>query len=315
MTLIASAELQELAFRLCMSTEPVPGHALLLDALRREGGPDFAPRLSRGGWYRPGRIIDRDGRCVADDALGWLEAAWEDAGEDGEALAERLRTQGYHLTREQGTSHYLVAIRGKAPTDYLQLEIEVLQEVISHPLGGCNRPADSVEALLERPAGLPPPQPLGKPRYNCRRLTDISAYIARIANQPGSRAPVLRFLDDWARASAGQHRHFCDHWVLALAEHLDRYRQIRYGAVPVAAHTPTWTGHDNARGTALAQQLHDFDCAAGYGFAWYFHMVSGRRVPRTIPALVYADLNDGLAYLPQRDIALVNDWVRTPYSI
>ncbi|PTD97669.1 hypothetical protein [Pseudothauera lacus] len=315
MTLLSPADLAELAFRLCVSTAPVPGHAPLLDALRREGGPDFAPRLSRGGWFRPGRIIDRDGRCVAEDALGWLEAAWEEAGEDGEVLAERLCACGYSLTREQGITHYLVAIRGKAPADYLQLEVEELQEVISHPLGCRNMSAESVEALLERPEGLPPPQRLGKPRYSCRRLTDVSAHIARIANQAGNPAPVMRFLDDWARSSAGQHRHFSDHWVLALSEHLDRYRQTRYGAVPVAAHAPTWQGSEDARGTDLAQQLHDFDRAAGYGFAWYFHMVSGRRVPRTLPGKVYADLQEDLAYLPQRDIELVKAWVETPYSI
>lgn len=315
MTLPATADFAELAFRLCLTTPPVPGHAPLLDALRRAGAPDFAPRMSRSGWFRPGRILDRDGCCVAEDALAWLETAWDEAGGDGEALVEHLSASGYVLTREQGVTHYLVATCGEAPADYLQLEVEELQEVISHPLGHCDPEVESVEALIERPTGLPAPQRLGGPRYSCRRLVDVAAHITRIADQTGKPAAVLRFLDDWARSSAGQHRHFSDHWVLALSEHLDRYRQTRYGAVPVAAHAPTWQGSADARGTDLAQQLHDFDRAAGYGFAWYFHMVSGHRVQRTLPGRIHADLAEELVYLPQRDIALVEAWVAAPYSI
>ncbi|THF62877.1 hypothetical protein E6C76_16560 [Pseudothauera nasutitermitis] len=314
MTALSPADLAELAFRLCTATRPMPGHAMLLDAFLREGGLAFTPRLSRGGWYRPGRILDGRGECIAEDALAWLEEAWAEAGEDGDTLLDRLHGRGYQLTREQGITHYLVSIRGDAPTAYLQLEIEELREVLSHPLDACSG-AESVAALFDRPDGQSPLAPLGKPRYSFRRLTDIAEHLERIGAQAGKPAPVMRFLDEWARSSAGQQRHFCDKWVLALSEHLDRYRQVRHGAVPVAAHAPAWQGTEDARGTELAQQLHDFDRAAGYGFAWYFHMVSGRRVPRGLPARVHADLQEDLAYLPQRDIALVSGWVEAPYSI
>ena len=61
---------------LCATLTPLPGHAPLLDALRHTGGPDFSLRLSRGGWFRPGRIIDAQGDTVAEDALAWLEQHW-----------------------------------------------------------------------------------------------------------------------------------------------------------------------------------------------------------------------------------------------
>lgn len=300
---------------LCATLTPLPGHATLLDALRREGGPEFAPRLSRGGWFRPGRVVNAKGEEVSSDALHWLERAWAECGEDGAAFAEEYAHSSLALTLEQGVSHYLVAPRGRAPEDYLQLEIEELQEVVSHPLGGASAPAEAVEALLERPPGSPLPQPVGLPRYRFRRLTDVRAFVARIAQQAGKPAPVLRFMAEWAASSAGQQRHFCDHWVLALAEHLDRYRQHRASAVPVAACAPLWTAPPGARGTALAQQLHDFDRSAGYGFAWYFHLVSAHRVPRNIAPEVFADLQSGMAYLPERDAALVHGWMREAYGI
>lgn len=315
MTLLAHADLSEIAFRLCSALRPLPGHATLLDALRREGGPDFAPRVSRGGWFRPGRLLDADGGCVTDDALGWLDEAWAAADADGDRLAEQLRDRRLVLTREQGITHYLVAVRGKSPADYLQLEVEELQEVVSHPLGAHFDAIDSVEDLFERPSGLPAPTPTGPSRYSFRRVTDMAAQIATIGAQAGKPPPVMRFLDEWAASSAGQHRHFSDHWVLALSEHLDRYRQTRFAAAPVAAHPMVWNGDDGAAGTELAHLLHDYDRGAGYGFAWYFQMVSGRRVPRSLPARVHADLHGDMAYLPERDAALVARWMAEPYCV
>ena len=308
-------DLNETLFRLCATTAPLPGHATLLDALRRAGGPEFMPRLSRGGWFRPGRILGTDGRCVADDALAWLEQAWLDAGADGENFIDRHADAGLMLSLQQGISHYLVAPWGPGASEFLQLEIEELQEFVSHPLASAGEPPLTVEALLDHPPGAPAPVPLGAPRYALRRLTDIAQFVERIAGQAGKPAPVLRFLADWEASSAGPQGRFCDHWVLALTEHLDRYRQPRCGATPVAAHAPAWSGASANRGTALAHDLHDFDRAAGYGFAWYFHMVSGRRVPHALAPLVAGDLGDGMAYLPERDTRIVFRWVHEPYTV
>lgn len=306
--------LSETLFKLCAETLPLPGHATLLDGLRKAGGPEFSPRVSRGGWFRPGRILDAEGNCVAEDALAWLEQAWLEADEDGDSFLERHAEAGYVLTLQQGVSHYLVAPWGKGAAEFLQLEIEELQEVSSHVLGAGGETPLTAEALLDRPPRAPAPTPLGEPRYLLRRLTDIAQFIGRIQEQAGKPAPILRFLADWQASSAGQQRRFCDHWVLALTEHLDRYHQTRYGATPVAAHAPVWTGIPANRGTVLARELHDFDRAAGYGFAWYFHMVGSRRVPRSIAPVIAADLADGMAYLPERDAALVLAWVREAYT-
>lgn len=306
--------LNETLFSLCTATAPLPGHATLLDALRKAGGPEFAPRVSRGGWFRPGRILDASGACVADDALAWLEHAWLEVEEDGDAFLERYRGAGYVLTLQQGISHYLVAPWGTGAAEFLQLEIEELQEVASHGIGAGDETPLTVDALLDRPLGAIP-TPLGAPRYSLRRLTDVAQFIARIAEQTGKPAPVLRFLADWQASSAGQQRRLCDHWVLALTEHLDRFQQVRYGATVVAAHTPSWTGTPASRGLVLAHELHDFDRSTGYGFAWYFHMLGSHRVPHSVAALVDSDLEEGMAYLPERDAALIRAYVRQPYAL
>jgi hypothetical protein len=299
----------------CAGTLPLPGHAALLEAIRRAGGPDFALRVSRGGWHRPGRIVAADGHCVADDALAWLERAWTDAGEDAECFAERHAGCDYRVSRLDGVTHYFVAPCGSGPTGFAQLEVEELRETISHPLIGDGTHADSVEALLERPPGAAAGPLSGPARYIFRRATGIADFVSRIAAQPDKPAPLLRFLADWESSSAGQHRRFSDHWVLALSEHLDRYRQLRRSALPIAAQAPRWTEGPDVGGVALAQRLHDFDRAAGYASAWYFHLVSGHRVPRSVLPAVFADLRDGMAYLPERDADLVVAWMREPYSL
>lgn len=314
----APAALAELALRACAASCPTPGHAMLLDTLWRSATVDFALRVSRGGWYRPGRILDRNGDCVADDAIAWLEQAWADADDDPQAFAERHADSGLAVTRLEGVTHYLVAPNGGGPAEFLQLEVEELRERISHRFDAGAPVADSVEALIapaDTDTDAAPQTGESAAHYSFRRLTDVARYVGRLAAQPGNPAPVLRFLADWDASSSGRLRRFCDHWILALSEHPDRYRQPRRTALPVAVHTPKWTGTKGLRGVALAQQLHEFNRDAGYRTAWYFHMVSGHRVPRDVAPAVFADLQDGMAYLPERDMRLVTNWMREPYSL
>ena len=307
--------LSAIAPRLCQTTHALPGHAPLLDALRCESGVEFAPRVSRGGWFRPGRILTAYHEPLADNALAWLEAAWLEEDQDGDRLAERLRESGYWLSRQQGRTHYLVASYGDHPTDFFQLEIEELQEMVSHPLGAALDSVDSLETLLQRPEGLPAVTPLGAPRYHFRRVNDMAERITTIAAQPGNPPQALRFIAEWTLSSAGQHRHLSDHWILALSEHRDRYHQRRYGIHPVAAHPVPWQAGNDAVGIELAHQLHDYDRHAGYSFAWYFQMLSGCRMPRNLPLRVHADVQADLRYLPERDLQLIIAWVEQPYTV
>ncbi len=307
--------LTELTHCECLKLRPMPGHGRLIDALRHGGGPDFVVRASRGGWYRPGRILDSSGDVIADDALAWLEAAWQEADEDGDCLMERLSTCDYILTRESGITHYLVSPVGDGVADFLQLEIEELRETTSHPLNLPRTAIDSVEHLLDPTPDAPPTTALGAPRYSFRRAVNMAEQVAKVLAQNTGQAPVIRFLDEWSESSAGRQRHFCDHWVLSIGEHLDRYRQLRTSITPFAAHPLRWPGADDLRGLDLAQCLHDYDRITGYSFSWYFQMVSGHKVPRKLAPRVHADLADDLAYLPERDAALVAGWVATPYSV
>lgn len=302
----------------CSASQPAPGHAALREALRRATGIEFLLRLSRGGWYRPGRILDAAGAVVAADALAWLEQAWADADEEGPLLAERLVRSGYAVTRFDGITHYLVASAGPRAADFVQLEVEELIERVSHRFAPSAPVPDSVDAMLAPPrSGARQLSAAIASQYRFRRIVEFtppSATPSAPDAAPAGAGPALqRFLAEW---DAGGHaRTFCDHWVLALSDHADRHGQMRLAARPVPATAPAWRGLAGERGLALAQRLQDFDRDAGYRSAWYFHMVCGHRVPRDIPPLVAADLDAGMAYLPERDAALLAGWLREPYSI
>ena len=306
--------LAEHATQICLQLKPVPGHGPLIDAIARHGGPDFAARASRGGWYRPGRILAADGTVVADDALAWLESLWAEVDEDGERMLDRLSDYDHVVTREVGVTHYLVSPYGEGATEFIQFEVEELREMRTHALNQFDEPVDAVDQLLDPPTDAEPATPNGSPRYSFRRVADMTAQVARITANAARAPALLRFLDEWNLSSAARQRHFSDHWVLCLTEHLDRYHQMQVSAKPFAAHPLRWTGADDARGLELAEALHEYDRSTGYGFSWYFQMVSGHTVPRSLAPRVHADLIDGMAYLPERDAKLVERWVAEPYS-
>ena len=48
--------------------------------------------------------------------------------------------------------------------------------------------------------------------------------------------------------------------------------------------------------------------------AWFFLMVTSKRVPHSVAQTVVEDALNGFAYLPQRDIDVVRHWLHQPYN-
>ncbi|MEW6679375.1 MAG: hypothetical protein AB1421_15790 [Pseudomonadota bacterium] len=299
---------------------PRPHHAALLEAANSLV-PDcpFRHALTRGGWYRPGGVIRPDGTRLADDLETWAEAELADCDEDMGLFLERHADAGLLATRQAGRTHYFVAPIGMAPADYLQLEVEEVQEVLDRQLIHPAAPPTDLPELTEPldPA-LVPPQPVDRPRYRFRRLTDLRQVLARQPAAPGSLAPLARFMAEWTESSAGAQGHFSDHWIVAVREHLDRYRNTQLNATPVSRHgrkLKTFQWQTDARGTGLADQLHAFDRAAGYPAAWYFHLVAGAITPRPVAYALAEDLAADYHYLPTSDQKILETWLTAPYSI
>lgn len=276
----------------------------------------FRHAFSRGGWYRLGGIVDAQGERISDNLESWVEAALDERDGDIGKLIDDFAGQTLYATRLVGQTHYLVASAGDGSDDFLQLEVEDLQEMRAHPLFA-NDPA-TLEELVDPRTSEQAALPLGLPFYTFRRLQHIGAFLKRMLAQKPEPTPVHRMLEDWTSSSAGNTSAYYNHWVIATREHLDRYHQSVYRAQPIATREGDAPEFDAGKGTSgleLHAALGHFDREAGYPMAWYFHMLTSKAVPHWVAQTVVEDALGGFAYLPQRDVDVVRGWLHRPYAL
>lgn len=314
--------LTELAHALAEACVQVPvaqGPAGLARELARIA-PRYAFRevLARGGWYRLGGVVDAQGRHVADDIERWAGEQLAAHDDDLAALAADCAERALRATRLTGKTHYWVARGGDGAADFVQLEIEELQEVVCHAICADKEVPASIEDLVDPRDACPGNQAaLGVPFYTLRRVTDIADFLAGMRAQKPEPQPIHRFLEAWETSSAGHATEFSNHWVLAVREHLDRFRQPVRAATPVAALNgapPRFASNYGARGLQLAEALQRFDRQVGYPLAWFFHMLTTKSVPHAVAGAVVEDYQGGFRYLPERDVQVVRDWLHRPYG-
>jgi hypothetical protein len=299
---------------------PRPHHSGLLEIANSiRPGCIFSYALNRGGWYRPGGVIAADGRRIADNLVAWAQEELEECTGDMGELVERHAGSGLLVTRHSGQTHYFVASYGPAPEDFLQLEVEELQEVLDRNLIDADKLPEDWQELIEpiNPNEIDV-QVVGAPRYLFRRLIDMRQTVARVSITEGRPISLSRILSEWSHSSAATRGHFCDHWIVALREHQDRYRNPVVSVSLVSRHARALKPfHWNIElsGVEMGAQLQAFDRSAGYSAAWYFHLVAGTITPPKIAYVVIRDLAAGFSYLPDTDVALIQNWVAVPYSV
>ncbi len=303
--------------RTCARSMPATGHEILIRNLKRIApGLSFQQVLTRGGWYRVGGVVNEQGRRVADNLVEWIER--ESAG-DIHTLLNKCAETPYFATRLNGQTHYLVAVTGDRACDFVQLEVEEVQEVLDRALVEPETYPDDLEELIDPVHYTRMPfEPVASCRYLLRRVTPLASYLKNLTANLDTRVPVERFLEDWDRSSAGEPGRFCKHWILNLREYTDGYGEPVMQAQPV----PTFSGEldeldpdASLYGADLANLIHDFDRAAGYPMAWYFHMLVCKKVSPRVAEAIHNDLTGAYDYLPARDVKVLRDWVATPYGV
>jgi hypothetical protein len=299
---------------------PRPHHSGLLEIANRIcPGGTFRYALNRGGWYRPGGIIAADGKRIADNLAEWAKSELADCGNDMHELVERYADSGLLVTRHTGRTHYFVAAYGPAPADFLQLEVEELQEVLDRELIDAERPPEDLQELTEPVAPeLLEAQAVAAPRYRFSRLIDMRQTVARTSSSDARNTGLPRLLSEWSHSSATGRGHFSDHWIVALREYQDRYRNPVISVSLVSRHArelKPFQWNFELSGPEMSAQLKAFDRAAGYASAWYAHLVAGTITPPKVAYAVARDLEAGFSYLPDTEAALIRNWVAAPYSV
>jgi hypothetical protein len=223
------------------------------------------------------------------------------------------------VTRHSGRTHYFVAAYGPKPSDFLQLEVEELQEVLDRKLLDAGAAPEDMQELIEplSPSELDA-QAVSAPRYRFRRLLDMSQTIARASSTDAKSAGLSRLLAEWSHSSAAIRGHFSDHWIVALREHQDRYCNPVISVALVSRHArelKPFQWNVELSGVEMSAQLQAFDRAAGYSSAWYFHLIAGTITPPKVAYAVARDLDAGFSYLPDTEAVLLRAWVAAPYSV
>jgi hypothetical protein len=302
------------------SIPPRPHHSELLEIANRiSPGCAFRHALNRGGWYRAGGVIAPDGSRIADNLETWAKAELGRSGGDMHELVERHADSGLLVTRHSGRTHYFVAAYGPAPADFLQLEVEELQEVLDRELVDADALPEDIQELLEPlESSMLDAHAVSAPRYQFRRMIDMRQTIAKVTLAEGRGAGLPRLLAEWSHSSAASRGHFSDHWIVALREHQDRYRNPVVSASLVSRKVrmlKPFQWNVELSGVEMLNQLQAFDRAAGYPSAWYFHLAGGTFTPPKVAYAIVRDLEAGFSYLPDTEAALVKGWVAAPYSV
>lgn len=268
--------------------------------------------MTRTGWHRLGGVVDADYQRIAHHIGEWVEAQSE--GDISLLLDKCAEIHGF-VTRLEGCTHYITAVTGEQAKDFVQIEIEQVQEVIERPLWDPDWMPDDLEEFID-PLDFPhlEPEPIGVPRLLFRRLIRVADYL----NSEDAGAKIKRFLGDWDRSSASKTAKFCHHWCLSIREYQDTQGDLHLSAKPIAVPSkdqPELPDDVATSGATLAKLIHQFDRHRGYPFAWYFHMLTQRNVSYGLAETVYTDLMGDFDYLPERDLIVLSDWHRTPYSV
>lgn len=277
---------------------------------------DFGYTLTRGHWYRLGGVVDADHQPVAESLEKWLRDKVDD---DLESVLLDYADKDYFITINSGKTHYFCAQTGDRAQDYIQIEIEQLQQVIDRPLVDPDWMADSIEEFID-PVECPRLErlPVGEILFQFRRVTEIDRLIDDLKKDNWGSNQVPRFVEDWNRSSAPDATHFSEHWVLSLREYMDSDKQVHRTAKPVpACHQPNVELPDGERysGADLAHAIHSYDRQVGYPFSWFFMMISRKSDHIRLADAVLNDLMGAYDYLPSRDLKILRDWAMDPYAI
>ena len=298
---------------------PRPHHTHLL-AVVNKLLPDYHFQFvsTQDDWYRLGGVIRADGTRMTKDLEAWAAEELAIYENDLGEFLERHAQDDLLVTRLLGKTHYFVAPYGTKSMEFLQLEVEELQEVLSHRLIDPNAlPTDLSELIDPIAPQTLPLQIVSHPSYRLRCLIDFGWVSKHLTGPDEPLSPLQRFVHEWNNSQAGRHHVFCRHWIIDLHEYLDCYRQLVCIATPISLHLRQLRYFHwdlSARGAEMAKQIITFDRAAGYPFAWYFHLVAGQFPPSEVAFIVKQDLGRGYRYLGESDTAILETWIKEPYK-
>ncbi len=306
--------------KLCKNLLPEETDHSLLEKLQALA-PSQKLHLARTGdeWYNIGGIVDASGKRISSDLIEWTERTYLECGQNLQTFIAHVEDENLIATKITGKTLYFILQTGDRAEDFIQIEIDKTHEVSDRLLINHDFPPEDLEDFID------PLDPkliqsfcIGTGRYAYRRKTDVRIFMEEINKYHLDEHPVQRFMDDWNRSSAGQKFRFSDDWILRPYQHTGRFGEqvINVDIVNTQKkNLPILENVAGKQGSTLNNLLGRFDRQAGYPFAWFFYMLKGKLVSPHSGEAVFKDISGDFAYLPERDIAVLKDWISTPYAV
>ncbi|MEJ2621076.1 MAG: hypothetical protein P8163_12655 [Candidatus Thiodiazotropha sp.] len=307
----------EIIASLCRSFEFSEGLQCLTEEINRLM-PELVFRhvVTRGHWYRLGGVVDADYKPISQNIAQWAE---ERSAGDVDKLVNEYIDSGYFATRLAGKTHYFTAACGDGPEQFIQLEIEELQEVLDRPLFARDWFPENLEEFLD-PLDYHrlEAEPISTAYFQFRRIIPIEKLLKESSGKNRSIQYLIRFFNDWRTSSAGLNSQFCNHWILALREYQDSDGEYQLSAKPYS----TFTGEikvtslsRRSHGSELANAIHGYDRQVGYPFAWFFNLLSSKSDNYKLAEAVLKDQMGAFDYLPPKDLKVLRAWEANPYAV
>ena len=283
--------------------------------------PDMPIRHVFSGeeWYRLGGVVDTDGNRIANDLIEWVERTYLECGQNLQTLIDHTLEKQLIATRQTGRTLYFVVQTGTSAEDFTLIEVDKTLEVSDRMLADEQNPPEDLEELID------PLYPFciesycfGHSRYTYRRKTDVKLFMEVINERHAGEHPAQRFMDDWNRSSAGQKNRMSEDWIIRPYQHIGRFGEQIVNVEIVNTHQSKLPDLENVigkKGSALSNVLNRFDRQIGYPFAWFFYMLKGKQVSPHNAEAVFRDISGDFAYLPERDEAVLRDWIARPYNV
>ena len=303
--------------RICKQTLADQNDESLLKNLQK-AIPMHPVRLARSGmeWYRIGGVVDVNGKRIASDLIEWAERTHQECGQNFQTLIDHALEENLIATRLKGNTLYFVIQTGKQAQEFFQIEIDRSHEVSDRMLVSADSPPEDLEDLVDP---LEPdciePFGVGASRYTYRRKTDVAIFMEELNKHHPVEYPVQRFFDDWNRSSVGQKAALSNDWIIRPYQNTGRFREQVINVEIINTQQkdlPHLEDLAGKKGNSLSNLLGRFDRQAGYPFAWFFYMVKGKLVSPHAGDSVFRDITGDFDYLPERDVAVLKDWVSTP---
>jgi len=283
--------------------------------------PDYPMRLAKTGeeWYRLGGIVDLAGNRIANDLVEWTERTYIECGKNLQTLIEHAREQKLIATRQTGITLHFIVQTGNKAEQFVQIDIDKTHEMLDRYLVSENNPPEDLEEFIDPlDPDMLESSSIGIPRYSYRRKTDVSVFMDEINKHHVEEHPVQRFMDDWNRSSAQQKAVLSDDWIVLPLRNTGRFGEQIINVELVNTQQKNvlqLDGVHGKKGVPLHNLLTRFDRQAGYPFAWFFYMVKGKLVSSHSGIAVFKDISGDFSYLPERDVAVLKDWINTPYRV